>query len=143
MNDKKQILKIRCSDGLTTKPNAIRGNFIHEIRLPGGVLFPDLWSHSNCQCEQTSGAGMDVLRFSIEKMMDFKMPTEIVLMAHAPCGAALATGMSHDHVLEAHRQWQKKLQSWYPTIPVTVYVEKHSPCGEFREGHEQLPEEVV
>lgn len=159
MTDKKHILKIRCSDGLTTKPNAIRGNFIHEIRLPGGVLFPDLCSHTRCGCGQTSEKERNVFRymsdqvfslavkgifhFAVEVMVRLKEPSEIVLMAHAPCGAALTMGMSHDHVLEAHRQWQKKLQSWYPTIPVAVYVEKHSPCGEFREGHERLPEEVV
>lgn len=159
MPDKKHILKIRCSDGLTTKPSAIRGNFIHEIRLPGGVLFPDLCSHTRCGCDQTSERERGVFRhmtdvvldlavkgffhFAVDIMVRLKEPDEIVLMAHCPCGAAQAMGMSHDQVIIAHRRWQKKLQAWYPHIPVEVYVEKHSPCGEFREGHEKLLEEEV
>lgn len=40
--NRRNRLKIRCSDGRSRKPDRLRGDFIHEIRLPGGILFPDL-----------------------------------------------------------------------------------------------------
>lgn len=134
--EKRSVLKIRCSDGLTSKPQALKCSqvFVHEVRLPGGILFPDL-----CTAHFNKKVVVRLLRtvmlFAIKKMVEIKTPTEIILMAHDPCGTASILGMDKKQVLQAHLKWQKTLQVHYPNIKVTVMFEEHSACGSERKPH--------
>lgn len=135
-NDKKSVLKIRCSDGLTSKPKALKEQqaHVHEVRLPGGVLFPDLCA-AHFRKKVVAKLLRAVLKFGIQKMVEIKQPSEIILMAHDPCGTALLLRMSKKKVLEAHLKWKEILQAKYPHILVTVIFEEHSSCGSERKPH--------
>lgn len=131
---KKQVLKLRCSDGLTTKPNILHDRIVHEIRLPGGILFPEL-----CAAHFHRKVVVKLLRkvmlFAIQKLIDLKNPDEIILMAHDPCGTASILEMDRNQVFSAHLAWQKTLQKQYPHLPVRVMFEEHSACGTSRQPH--------
>jgi hypothetical protein len=143
--NRRNILKIRCSDGRSRKPDYIRGNFIHEIRLPGGILFPDLCAQqfkktvvSKLLRRAVCGILRRVMVYAIDIMVNLKAPDEIILMAHTPCGAAQVINLSEEAVKTKHLEWQNRLQKRFPTIPVIVLFEKHSECGEHHEGYEHI-----
>jgi proteasome lid subunit RPN8/RPN11 len=132
---KKEILKIRCSDGRSRKPGDIRGNWVHEIRQPGGILFPDLCALSISGSEQTSEMTM---LFAIDTMVALKKPEEIILVYHTHCGAADVMNFSESDVRNKHLAWKKRLSERYPGVTVRVLKESHSECGENHFGHEEL-----
>lgn len=140
VTSQKSVLKIRCSDGLTTKPSEIKGKIVHEIRLPGGILFPDFCTFvASSNSEQTSEMSFHfAIATAIAAIIDLKNPEQIILMAHTHCGAAMSMGLTEDSVMTRHYGWQKQLQKHYPSIPVRVLLEKHSACGTIREGHFEL-----
>lgn len=138
---KKDVLKIRCSDGRSRKPDEIRGNFIHQIRLPGGILFPDLCAQqfsSKWKQAVVSKLLRRVQMFAIEVMVNLKSPDKIYLMSHNHCGAAEAIGVSDLGVRSAHKKFGEALQKRFPHIPVVVIHDKHSECGEYHDGHDEI-----
>ncbi len=132
---KKEILKIRCSDGRSRKPGDIRGNWVHEIRQPGGILFPDLCALSIAGSEQTSEMTMLI---AIDTMVQLKKPEEIILVYHTHCGAADAIGVSEADIKTKYLAWKKRLSERYPSITIRILKESHSECGENHFGHEEL-----
>ncbi len=143
MQGKKNVLKIRCSDGRSRKPNEIRGNFIHQIRLPGGILFPDLCAQQFDQKWKRSAVSKllrRVLLYAIDVMVELKTPEEIILMSHTPCGASTALGLPEWKVKETYIAWGNRLKKRFPHIHIRVLHECHSECGEHHDGHELLLE---
>lgn len=140
MPNRKNVLKIRCSDGRSRKPDEIRGHFIHQVRLPGGILFPDLCAQQFTGTRRfvVSKLLRRVLLYAIDVMVPLKSPDEIILMSHTPCGAAEAINFSDDEMKAAYIEWGKLLQRRFPSIPVRVIHERHSACGEHHDGHEVL-----
>jgi hypothetical protein len=139
---KKQVLKIRCSDGRSRKPDELHGHFVHQVRLPGGVLFPDLCAmHFFTGTHQQKVASKllrRVLMYAIRVTIDLKSPSEIILMSHTLCGAAGVLGLSEEDVKNAYIEWGESLKKHFPHIPVRVLHERHSECGEHHQGHELL-----
>ncbi len=135
MSEKRQILQIRCSDGRSRKPHEIRGNWIHEIRHPGGILFPDLCALALPGSEQTSEMS---LLFAINLMVERKQPDEIILVSHTHCAVAEAIGLSEHQVHAKHMFWCEKLAKMYPAIKVRILHEAHSECGEHHHGHVEV-----
>jgi hypothetical protein len=107
------VLKIRCSDGRSRKPDHIRCDWVHEIRMPGGLLFPDLCAHSVYGREQTFALstpidlaiqsqinelrslitpetgrviGELVILLAIATMVDLKKPERIILVTTTTAG---------------------------------------------------------
>ncbi len=135
MSSKREVLKIRCSDGRSRKPHEIRGNWIHEIRQPGGILFPDLCALALPGSEQTSEMS---LLFAIDTMVKLKKPEEIILVYHTHCGAADTIGLNEREVHAKHMYWREKLAMMYPAINVRILYEVHSECGEHHHGHTEV-----
>ncbi len=141
VTSRRDILKIRCSDGRSRKPDEIRGNFIHQIRLPGGILFPDLCAQQ-FQNRWKKAVVSKLLRraqmFAVEVMVTLKNPDAIYVMSHNDCGAAQAIGFSDLEVKRLHADFGKLLQIKFPHIPVHVIHDLHSDCGEHHHGHEDI-----
>jgi hypothetical protein len=162
---KEDVLQIRCSDGRSRKANHIRDHLVHDIRLPGGVLFPDLCAYSLLGSEQTfemsspiqaeiqskikelislitpeTGRviGELVLLLSIRTMVDLKKPKKILLVYHNHCGAAEAINFTEVEVRNKLAFWRGKLGTFFPTIEVSILRETHSACGEHHHGHEDV-----
>jgi len=162
---KDDTLQIRCSDGRSRKANHIRCDWVHEIRLPGGILFPDLCAHSLTGREQTfaMSAPIDadietkmeelfslitpetgrvigelILLLAIKTMVDLKKPRKILLVYHSHCGAADTIGLSEFDVRAKLQAWRDNLKSYYPTAEVSLLRETHSECGEHHHGHEEV-----
>jgi hypothetical protein len=140
VNSQESVLKIRCSDGLTTQPPEIREKIVHEIRLPGGILFPDFCAFADLYNGAQTSEKM--FHLAIEAIIDLKRPRQIILMAHTHCGAAMRIGLSDESVIEKHHDWQRRLQGLYPDTAVRVFYEKHSACGNVRDGHFEFPMNV-
>lgn len=141
MTSKGNVLKIRCSDGRSRKPDEIRGNFIHQIRLPGGILFPDLCAQQ-FQNKWKQAVVSKLLRraqmFAIEVMINLKSPEKVYVMSHNYCGAAEAIGVCDAKAREAHASFAKELQRRFPHIPVVALHDLHSESGEYHHGHDVL-----
>lgn len=135
MTKKQDVLQIRCSDGRSRKSHEIRSNWVHEIRHPGGILFPDLCALANPGSEQT--AEMSLL-FAIDTMVQLKKPSEIICVFHTHCGAADAIGLTAQEIHAKHILWQDKLAKRYPDIKVRILHEAHSECGEYHHGHTEV-----
>ncbi len=133
-DSRKQVLKIRCSDGLTTKPTDLYNKIVHEVRLPGGILFPELCA-AHFQKKVVVKLLRGVILFAVQKLIDFKSPSEIILMAHDPCGTANILNMDRYQVFAKHLEWQMLLQKKYPHLLVRVMFEEHSACGNTRRPH--------
>lgn len=140
-SNKKSVLKIRCSDGRSRKPDAIRGNFIHQIRLPGGILFPDLCAQQ-FQNPWKKAVVSKLLRraqlYAIDVMVELKSPETIYIMSHCNCGAAEAIGFGDEVVKARHAAFAEELRKRFPSIPVVALHERHSACGEYHDGYEEL-----
>jgi hypothetical protein len=156
---RRNVLLICCSDGRCRKPNHIREDLVHQIRFPGGNLFPDFCAHSINGSEQTfemSQNGLDiemqrlisaitpetgqaigeiVLLHAIRTMVKLKNPGEIFLAYHNSCGAAQAIGLDEQGIQLKFFAWQQKLRALCPGIDVTILRETHSECGETHHGH--------
>jgi hypothetical protein len=142
---KGNVLKIRCSDGRSRKPDEIRGDFIHQIRLPGGILFPDLCAQqfkNRWKRAVVSKLLRRVQMFAIEVMVNLKSPKKIYVMSHNHCGAAEAIGVSDAQARRAHKEFAQELQNRFPHIPVIALHDLHSECGEYHNGHDVLFETV-
>lgn len=140
-SNKKNVLKIRCSDGRSRKPDDIRGNFIHQIRLPGGILFPDLCAQQFAHPLKRAVVSKLLRRaqlFAIDVMVKLKEPEAIYIMSHQNCGAAEAIGVPDADVKAQHAAFAAVLRSRYPQIPVIALHERHSICGEHHDGYEEI-----
>ncbi len=162
---RKDVLQIRCSDGRSKTAQHVRDDLVHEIRLPGGPLFPDFCAHSIRGSEQTfemsspidtdiqdkinelrtlitpeTGLviGELVLLLAIKTMVTLKNAKVILLVYHNHCGAAEAIGLSELEVRAKLQFWRDKLARYYPSIEVTIFRETHSECGEHHHGHEEV-----
>ena len=133
MNSKEHVLVIRCSDGMTSKPEQIKKYWAHEIRLPGGILFSDLYARENSRADAHELL-RNMIDYAIETMVTLKSPCRIYLMAHNPCGAAGALGLDDQVVTEKLNRWQERIFDWF-SIPVEVIFEAHSECGMRRTPH--------
>ncbi len=137
---KRHIVRVCCSDGFNTKPSAIRGNVIHEIRNPGGILFPNLYARDvggtdpNVVTELLR-IGDAILVRHIDTMVRLKTPSEIILQAHSPCAAANMLGLSVADVHRIHTEWEMRLRELYPSIHISTWFEEHSACGCERKAH--------
>ena len=136
------ILRITCSDGAVSKPNDIRGHTVHELRWPGGMLFP-LFAEANLAGENILEHQIEVLLLAIDTMVSLKSPVRIILMEHDPCRAAQALGMTADVIRQNYLTWAKVLSARYPGIPVEVIHEEHSACGKHRIPHKKIAVELV
>lgn len=146
MSSRKEVLKIRCSDGRSRKPDEIRGNFIHQIRLPGGILFPDLCAQqfeNKFKRAVVSKLLRRVQLFAIEVMITLKSPETIYLMSHNHCGAAKAIGVTDEEMKRAHVAYAELLRKRFPHIAVVVLHDRHSECGEYHDGHEEIVSEAA
>ncbi len=160
-----EVLKIRCSDGRSRKPGDIRDKWVHEIRLPGGILFPNLCAQSFLErCEQTfemsalvddeiqsrfhiliesitpeTGLviGEIIVLLAIKTMMDLKQVEEIILVYHTHCGAGDALGLKESDIYDICLKWQFLLCKLYP-VRIRILKEEHSVCGEHHFGHSEL-----
>lgn len=137
LKTKKNILYIRCSDGRSKRPLELQEHCVHQIRLPGGILFAEL-------CAKHEGRLMRVLlegafMFAIEIMMKLKSPDEIILASHHDCGAASDIGLDTDQVKRKHASLGTKLRKKFPNITVTVLHEAHSEDGDGEHEHEPVP----
>lgn len=135
-SSKRNILYIRCSDGRSQRPKDIREHCVHQIRLPGGILFPEL-------CAKHEGRLLKVLlegafMFAIKIMVQLKKPDEIIIASHDNCGAAIDIGLTDEQIKRKHASLGSKLRGWFPNIQVKVLHEKHSDCGEHHHGHEPV-----
>ncbi len=140
-SNKKNVLKIRCSDGRSRKPDDIRGNFIHQIRLPGGILFPDLCAQQFSHPLKRAVVSKLLRRaqlFAIDVMVNLKAPETIYIMSHCNCGAAEAIGVTDAEVKVRHAAFAAELRTRFPHIPVVALHERHSICGEHHDGYEDL-----
>lgn len=163
---RRQVLKAYCCDGRNRKPEELSQDCVHEIRLPGGVLFPDLCAHSLTVCEQTFEMSEDpmeieiknkikslipitttesafligeiILLFAFQVMQRLKEPKEIILGYHTHCGAAEAIGLTEEQVLIKMLDWQKRLTAMFPGIKIRILKEAYSICGESHFGHTEL-----
>jgi carbonic anhydrase len=134
---KRNILYIRCSDGRSQRPADIRNHCVHQIRLPGGILFPQL-------CAKHEGRLLkkilqEVFMFAIEIMVKLKKPDEIILASHDDCGAAADIDLDTEQVKRKHRALGERLKDKFPNIKVRVLHEKHCESGENHYGHEIVP----
>jgi hypothetical protein len=144
----RHIVRVCCSDGAQSKPEQIRGSFVHEIREPGGILFPNLYARHSGHSDPNVVAellrvGTDMLLFKIDTMVKFKSPDEIVLMAHDPCAAAGVLDMTTEEVEVAYLEWEEKLRQRYPDTSVYTLLEPHSPCGNHRKPHVRVTKQKV
>ncbi len=135
MTKKRHVLIVRCSDGLTTRPPELIGTILHQIRVPGGILFPNLCEQQNGEDPDVVGRLLSAMLFSIETMVRLKSPDEIVLMSHDPCGAALAMNLTETDVSTAYLEWAVRIREHFPHIPVTIIHERHCRDGHWREPH--------
>jgi hypothetical protein len=128
---------------MTTKPRQLYGYWVNQIRLPGGILFVDLCARELATPRWTKPLVSELLRrvlmFAIDVMVKLKSPDVIALLAHEPCGAGNALGLSPTEVNARHRHWQQLLKERYPHIDVRCFCEPHSDCGHHREPHRELP----
>ncbi len=137
-DSKRNILKIRCSDGRSRKPQAVREHFVHDIRLPGGILFADLCGQ-HFKRRVVDKLVRRAILYAVEVMVGLKKPDQVLVVAHSPCGAAEQLGLSEGAVIAAHRAWATRLKLRYPHLTVEVMIERHSDCGEHHHGHEVIP----
>lgn len=141
VHHKRHVLKIRCSDGFTRKPLDLRGHCVHEIRLPGGILFADLCAqHVPKRRRVVSKLLQMAIRHAVTVMVSLKNPEEIILIAHTHCGAAEALALDTNANIERHAAWAAKLRTQFPHITVSVRFERHSVCGTEHHGHEAITE---
>ncbi len=165
MPSRDNVLHIYCPDGRSRKPNEVRGKLNHAIRLPGGLLFPNLCASSLLGDEQTfeMSAPIDIeikkridrLMYSItpengfaigelvillatREMVRLKNPVRIILMTHTHCGVAIALGLSEAEICDIYATWQRVLQSCFPDIPVEIKLDLHCETGENHDGHVDL-----
>lgn len=165
MASRENVLLIYCSDGRGRKPHEIRGNVNHAIRLPGGLLFPNLCASSLTGDEQTFemsapisrdikqrinlllgsvtpstgfAIGELVLLLAIETMVRLKNPTQIILMYHSYCGAADSLRLGAEDIRTTYLRWKDMLGQHFPLIPITVTFDSHSSCGAEHFGHEVI-----
>jgi hypothetical protein len=131
---KRNILYIRCSDGRSQRPPDIRDHCVHQIRLPGGILFPELCS--NHEGHILKPLIREIMMFAINIMIKLKSPDEIVLASHDDCGAAIDIGLDVDDVKNKHKSLGEKLRKQFPLIKVRVLHEKLSSCEGHPNGHE-------
>ncbi len=144
----RHTVRVCCSDGAQTKPDEIRGTFVHEIREPGGILFPNLYARHSGQTDPAVVAellrvGTEMLLFKIDTMVKFKSPDEIILMAHDPCAAAGVLGMTTEEVQAAYLAWEERLKHRYPSTYVHTFFEEHSLCGNHRKPHVRVTRKVA
>ncbi len=76
--------------------------------------------------------------FAIEVMVNLKQPDMIYVMSHNDCGAAKAIGFSDLEVKRLHTTFGKELRQRFPHIPVHIIHDKHSECGKYHHGYEDL-----
>ena len=170
MPDRRNVLYIRCCDGRSRNFPELEGCLIHEIRLPGGVLFPDLCAHSLAGGEQTFemkipignpmrrhivpwmnkmdketalAAGQSMLMFAVDAVMGLKKPTQIYLASHNHCGAANLIGFNEVDTNTKLVEYKVLLQQVYPDVEVKILSEKHSECGEYHMGHKDITVRVA
>jgi hypothetical protein len=134
---KRNILYIRCSDGRSQRPKDIREHCVHQIRLPGGILFPELCAKHQGWLLRSLIKG--VVMFAIEIMVKLKQPDEIILASHDDCGAAMDIGLDTEQVKRKHRTLGERLKEKFPDIKICVLHEKHCESGEHHYGHEPVP----
>ncbi len=129
-SNKEHLVLVRCSDGRIKVPTEFDNYIVHPISLPGGSIAPELSSVTNNGGEKT----LEVLVWFIETMVSIKSPTRIVLVAHSHCAAAGMVGYD-DKLLEAAcLRFALALSKRFPDVRVTVFFDKHSECGQFREA---------
>ncbi len=165
MSNREDVLLIYCSDGRGRKPNDTRGNINHAIRLPGGVLFPNLCANSLVRGEQTfeisspidleiqkrinrllelvtpeTGivVGELVVLEAAKAMVALKNPKRIILMSHTHCGAAQSLGLDDHAIRTIYTEWRRTLARAFPSTPIFVRHDKHCESGEQHHGHEDV-----
>ncbi len=170
MPDRRNVLYIRCCDGRSRNFPELEGCLIHEIRLPGGVLFPDLCAHSLARGEQTFEMkipvgnpmrqrivqmmnrmdettaltiGQLVLTFAVDAVMGLKNPTQIYIASHNHCGAANLIGFNEADTHRKLVEYKVLLQQSYPNVDVKILSERHSECGEYHMGHKDITVHAV
>jgi hypothetical protein len=135
LNGRSHVVMLCCADGLITHLPEFEGKVVHEVRVPGGILFAKFCAENSGRCQEEVRS---VLEFAVETMVSLKNPDEIVIMAHSPCGAAINLGLTEVEIVDAHEMWRERLQNSFPNILVRTLIEHHSPCGENREPHKPL-----
>jgi hypothetical protein len=170
MPKRDDVLHIYCSDGRSRKPDDVRGNLNHAIRLPGGLLFPNLCANSLLGGEQTfeMSASIDIeianrinqlmqnitpetgftigeliILIAVKEMVRLKNPCRIILMTHTYCGAANALSLSETEICDIYAQWEQMLQGCFPDIPIEIKLDRHCETGEHHAGHEDLKKEAA
>jgi hypothetical protein len=133
---KRNILYIRCSDGRSRRPENIRNHCVHQIRLPGGILFPELCAKNEAQLMRPLVEM--VVMFAITTMIRLKKPDEVILASHDDCGAATDIGLDTTKVKRKHASLGTKLRKKFPNTTITVLHEKHCESGENHYGHEHI-----
>lgn len=132
LTSKRNILYFRCSDGRSRRPENILEHCVHQIRLPGGILFPEL-CESEARRRLVGTMVRRVVMFAIDVMIKLKSPDEIILASHSDCGAAIALGFEHETVKARHVTLGNRLRKRFPHITITVLHEEHTESGESRE----------
>lgn len=129
-SQKEHLVLVRCSDGRIKVPREFKNDYIiHPISLPGGPIAHELSSVTGNDGEKT----LEVLMWSIETMVNIKSATRIVLVAHSHCAAGGMVGYDDPGLEEACMRFALQLGKHFPKIRVTVFVDKHSECGQYRE----------
>jgi hypothetical protein len=108
-----------------------------EIRLPGGILFPSLCAE-HFERNVVAKLLRIAMHFAIKTMVRLKNPDEIILMAHDPCGAALAMKLSPERSVAVHLEWMDILRNQFPTLTITLLHEEHCAVGDWRHPHKVI-----
>jgi hypothetical protein len=128
-SEKEHLILVRCSDGRIKVPNEFNNYTVHPISLPGGPIAPELSSVTNDDGEKT----LEVLMWFIETMVNIKLPTRIVLVAHSHCAAGGMVGYNDSQLEDACMRFALILGKRFPKTRVTVFFDQHSECGQYRE----------
>ncbi len=170
MPGRENVLYVTCIDDRIKIPEELKGQRVNQLRLPGGILFPDLCAHSFLGGEQTFemkipvGTAMRrhivqmmnrmdkttahtigelVLLFSVDAIVGLKNPTRIYLATHSHCGAANIIGFNEADKVSRLLKYRVHFQQAYPDIDVRILNEEHSECGEHHMGHKDITVHAV
>ena len=163
---RKNVLLIYCSDGLSRKPAGVRGNINSAIRMPGGLLFPDLCAKSLIKGDEQTFEmstpidreiqerinslmktmtpenalviGELVILLAVKAMFEIKNPSELILMPHTHCGAAKSLDFCDDIISRKYAYWKGIFHRTFPGIPIGIKLDQHCPSGENHAGHVDL-----
>ncbi len=166
MPTRKNVLLIYCSDGRSRKPDVVRGNINNAIRMPGGLLFPDLCAKSLIKGDEQTfemSAPIDkeiherinrliktitpengliigelVILTAVKAMFDIKNPVKMILMPHTHCGGAQSLAFCDDMVLRKYIYWQDILSRCFPGTPIEIKIDRHCETGENHAGHQDV-----